>query len=95
MSRINEVLAIVMLAVLAMPMTGVAGESGTAAQPSQAGSKPKAKSLSQEKSDKKAGEMEDVQSRGLFSQKKKDKKKPVGGAAGHSQPPERTDPPVQ
>ena len=36
----------------------------------------------------------DVQSRGLLTQKKKSKKKPAGGAAAHSQPADRSDPPA-
>lgn len=89
--RVGGVLATIMFAVLVTPMSGIAGESGTSAQPPQAAPNPGAKALSQGETVKKTDE-KDVQTRGLFSKKKK--KKPVGGAAGHSQPPEQTDPPI-
>ncbi|MDF0643183.1 MAG: hypothetical protein P0111_04080 [Nitrospira sp.] len=83
---------IVLVAMLAAPLGGVAGASPTGRHPSSAPQKSGAESSFQEKAAGKADGKE-VQSRGLFSKKKK-KKLTGGGAAAQSQPSELTDPPV-
>lgn len=90
MTRLIHVYVCVMLAVLWLPVNGIAGEAattiekstGTSEAGSRTSSKSKTGSLSQGKATKKS-DQKDMQSRGLFSKKKK--KKPVGGAAGHAE----------
>jgi hypothetical protein len=82
-----------------MPVYGVAGEQGSTAKQSgtndtqaQTGATSGTGSASKGEAVKKS-DQRDVQTRGLFSKKKK--KKPVGGAAGHSQPAEQPDAPTR
>lgn len=92
MRRFARILSGVMLTMLCMPMTGIASDAGAAKQlvgtQEAAGSSSWTGARSTGEAVKKS-DQRDVQSRGLFSKKKK--KKPVGGAAGHSQPSEQTD----
>ena len=91
MNRLITVTISVMLAIFWLPVTGMGDETGTMAkQPaaetsSPSGTTPSTGSMSKDKSVKKP-DQKDIQSRGLFSKKKK---KQVGGSAGQS--PEQTD----
>lgn len=97
MTRCARMLIHVMLAALWLPVAGIAGEAGTPGNPATGTNEPQSKTVpstgaaSKDQTVKKS-DPKGVQSRGLFSKKKK---KQAGGAAGHSQPAEKTDPPAQ
>jgi hypothetical protein len=90
--KFREISLCLVFAFLCLPAAGIAGDvanqsAATQETPPKTGSP----SASKEKSAKKS-KHGDVQSRGLF---KKKKKKQKGGSADHSQPSEKTDPPIQ
>ena len=95
MVRFVQIFLCVGLMALGLPGSGFAGEAGRAAdkpavtteQHKPAGSKAKSSSPAIGESVKPSPQ-DEVQTRGLFSKKKK---KPVGGAAGHTESPDQGD----
>ena len=92
MTRVVRIICMV-VGVLWLPVCGISGETGTTAeqpagkreaQPPN-GAKSGSGSLSEGESVKQPNQ-KDVQSRGLFSKKKK--KKTIGGASAHTEPKE-------
>jgi hypothetical protein len=87
-----------LFAILWLPVGGMAvaittAERSADTQPSDAQGRAQAKAGSASTDQqKKSADQGDVQSRGLFSKKKK--KKPVGGAAGHAESSNREDLPA-
>lgn len=95
MARLIQAFLYVVLIVLGLPAGGFAGQAGTAAdKPAVTTEKAKSAGGNAKGGSQATGEsvtpssQEEVQTRGLFSKKKK---KTVGGAAGHTESPDQGD----
>lgn len=95
MARLIQAFLCVALITLGLPVGGFAGEAGTAAnKPAATTEKHKPAGANAKGGSQATGEsvkpspQEEVQTRGLFSKKKK---KTVGGAAGHRESPDQGD----
>ena len=88
MTRFAAILTTVMLTMLWLPAAGTAGNTAKQSAGKQDAQSSAASGARSETDASKKPDQGNVQSRGLFSKKKK---KQVGGSAGHSQPAEQTD----